>query len=95
MIDDPFSDLLKTNKRKENISKLNDDLAYEILSVVEEIPAGRVATYGQIAKLIGREKNSRLVARVLSHVENYGEKVVNVAGTCSLKEEEAANEKNN
>ena len=46
MIDDPFSDLLKTNKRKENISKLNDDLAYEILSVVEEIPAGRVATYG-------------------------------------------------
>ena len=67
MIDDPFSDLLKTNKRKENISKLNDDLAYEILSVVEEIPAGRVATYGQIAKLIGREKNSRLVARVLSH----------------------------
>ena len=64
MIDDPFSDLLKTNKRKENISKLNDDLAYEILSVVEEIPAGRVATYGQIAKLIGREKNSRLVAGV-------------------------------
>ena len=55
MIDDPFSDLLKTNKRKENISKLNDDLAYEILSVVEEIPAGRVATYGQIAKLIGRD----------------------------------------
>lgn len=56
MIDDPFSDLLKTNKRKENISKLNDDLAYEILSVVEEIPAGRVATYGQIAKLIGGEE---------------------------------------
>ena len=27
--------------------------------MVEEIPAGRVATYGQIAKLIGREKNSR------------------------------------
>ena len=84
MIDDPFSDLLKTNKRKENISKLNDDLAYEILSVVEEIPAGRVATYGQIAKLIGREKNSRLVAGVLSHAENYGKfpchRVVNHMG---------------
>ncbi|WP_178090551.1 MGMT family protein [Ruminococcus sp. Marseille-P328] len=84
MIDDPFSDLLKTNKRKENISKLNDDLAYEILSVVEEIPAGRVATYGQIAKLIGREKNFRLVARVLSHAENYGKfpchRVVNHMG---------------
>ena len=84
MIDDPFSDLLKTNKRKENISKLNDDLAYEILSVVEEIPAGRVATYGQIAKLIGREKNSRLVACVLSRAEFYGRypchRVVNHAG---------------
>ena len=31
-------------------------LAYEILSVVEEIPEGNVATYGQIARLIGREK---------------------------------------
>ena len=63
---------------------LTDDLAYEILSVVEEIPAGRVATYGQIAKLIGREKNSRLVAGVLSHAENYGKfpchRVVNHMG---------------
>ena len=72
MIDDPFSDLLKTNKRKENISKLNDDLAYEILSVVEEIPAGRVATYGQIAKLIGRERNARLGGKVLGRAEYYG-----------------------
>ncbi len=44
---------------------LDDDLAYEILAVVEEIPEGNVATYGQIARLIGREKNSRLVACVL------------------------------
>ena len=41
---------------------MNEDLIYEILSVVEEIPAGCVATYGQIARLIGREKNAgRLV----------------------------------
>lgn len=63
---------------------LDDDLAYEILSVVEEIPEGNVATYGQIARLIGREKNSRLVARVLSHAEYYGEfpchRVVNHIG---------------
>ena len=51
---------------------LDDDLAYEILAVVEEIPEGNVATYGQIARLIGREKNSRLVARVLSRAEFYG-----------------------
>ena len=38
---------------------LDEDLIYEILSVVEEIPAGKVASYGQIARLIGWDKNSR------------------------------------
>ena len=52
---------------------LDEDLIYEILSVVEEIPEGRVATYGQIARLIGREKNSRLVGKVLSMAQYYGE----------------------
>ena len=50
-----------------------EDLIYEILSVVEEIPEGRVATYGQIARLIGREKNARLVGKVLGMAEEYGE----------------------
>jgi methylated-DNA-protein-cysteine methyltransferase-like protein len=63
---------------------LDEDLIYEILSVVEEIPKGKVATYGQIARLIGREKNSRLVGRVLSMSEYYGSypchRVVNHAG---------------
>lgn len=45
---------------------VHKDLIYEILSVVEEIPEGCVATYGQIARLIGRDKNSRLVGKVLS-----------------------------
>ena len=54
-------------------AKPNSDFAYQVLSVVEEIPEGCVATYGQIAQLIGRPKNSRLVARVLSHAEYYGE----------------------
>ena len=51
---------------------LDNDLAYEILSAVSEIPKGRVATYGQIAALIGRERNARLVGRVLSVAEYYG-----------------------
>ncbi len=51
---------------------LDEYLAYEILSVVEEVPEGRVATYGQIARLIGRSKNSRLVGKVLSRSEYYG-----------------------
>ena len=63
---------------------LDGELVYEILSVVEEIPAGRVASYGQIARLIGRDRNSRLVGKVLSMAEHFGEypchRVVNHAG---------------
>lgn len=41
----------------------DERLIYEILSAVGEIPEGNVATYGQIARLIGRPKNARLVGR--------------------------------
>jgi len=63
---------------------LDERLAYEILSAVSEIPFGKVASYGQIAALIGREKNARLVGTVLSRSEFYGDypchRVVNHAG---------------
>ena len=63
---------------------MDERLAYEILSAVGEIPAGRVASYGQIARLIGRDRNARLVGRVLRHAELYGDypchRVVNAAG---------------
>ena len=63
---------------------LNESLIYQILSVVSEIPEGRVATYGQIAALIGRDRNARLVGRVLSRAQFYGDypchRVVNHAG---------------
>ncbi len=62
----------------------NEDLIYEILAVVGEIPRGKVATYGQIAALIGRDRNARLVGKVLSRAELYGNypchRVVNHAG---------------
>lgn len=63
---------------------MDESLVYEILSVVAEIPEGRVATYSQIARLIGREKNARLVGKVLSMAQYYGNypchRVVNHAG---------------
>lgn len=63
---------------------LDEILIYEILSVVEEIPEGKVATYGQIAMLIGRDKNARLVGKVLSMAQSYGNypchRVVNHSG---------------
>ena len=74
--------------------KLNDDFAYEVLSAVEEIPEGRVATYGQIARMIGHPKNARLVARVLARAEYYGQfpchRVVNHAGRLAPGWEEQA-----
>lgn len=63
---------------------MDENLIYEILSVVEEIPEGKVASYGQIARLIGRDKNARLVGKVLSMAEYYGDypchRVVNSVG---------------
>jgi len=65
-------------------SRPDDERAFEILAAVEEIPRGKVATYGQIARLVGREKNSRLVGKILSRAEYYGDypchRVVNAAG---------------
>lgn len=63
---------------------LNEDLIYLVLSIVEEIPKGKVVTYGQVACLAGRPKNSRLVGKILSMSEFYGEypchRVVNCNG---------------
>ena len=65
-------------------ARFTEDFAYEVLSVVAEIPEGTVATYGQIARLIGREKNARLVGKILSRAGFYGDypchRVVNHAG---------------
>lgn len=72
----------KTQKRI-----LDEALIYEILSVVSEIPEGKAASYGQIAKLIGRDKNARLVGKVLSMAQYYGDypchRVVNHQGRCA------------
>lgn len=63
---------------------IDEKLIYEVLSVVEEIPPGKVATYGQIARLIGKDNSSRLVGKILSMSQSYGQypchRVVNHAG---------------
>lgn len=62
----------------------DEHLIYQILSIVEEIPKGKVASYGQVARLIGKERNSRMVGKVLSMAEFYGDypchRVVNSKG---------------
>jgi len=80
----PFEDGMGRRGTKRRKGVLDEDLIYMVLSVVEEIPEGKVATYGQIARLCGREKNARLVGKILSGSERFGDypchRVVNAAG---------------
>ena len=46
----------------------SQELAAYITAVIAQIPAGKVATYGQIAKLAGLPKHARLVGYVLKHL---------------------------
>ncbi len=63
---------------------MNEDVIYLILSIVQEIPYGQVASYKQIAALAGMPKNARLVGKILSVSSMYGtfpcHRVVNNAG---------------
>lgn len=57
---------------------LQEELIYEILSVVGEIPKGKAAAYGQIARMIGRDKNARL-GRTTGIVKKEGVPMKNAA----------------
>ena len=76
---------IRASEVKRRLYVLNPGIIKSVLALVDEIPSGRVATYGQIARLIGRPKNARLVGKILSQSELYGSKhpchrVVNAAG---------------
>lgn len=76
---------IRASEVKRRLYVLNPEIIKSVLALVDEIPSGRVATYGQIARLIGRPKNARLVGKILSQSEFYGGKhpchrVVNAAG---------------
>jgi len=49
------------------------DFFYNVYAIVEEIPKGKVATYGMIAKMMGKPKNSRLVGTALKQSSMYGD----------------------
>lgn len=73
----------------------DEKFVYLILSIVEEIPIGKVSTYGQIAKISGFGKNARLVGKILSMSQYYGEfpchRVVNFNGRCAPNWDEQKN----
>lgn len=69
------------------MATLNDEFLYQVFAIVEEIPLGTVATYGQIARLSGHDKNARLEGKALSLSEYFGKypchRVVSSQGRCA------------
>ena len=64
------------------MDKKADSFSQDLLDLVDGIPLGRVATYGQLAGLLGRPKNARLVARILAQGQGHHpyHRVVNSQG---------------
>lgn len=63
-----------------------------MLAVVQRIPPGRVATYGQVAALAGYPRRARLAGQAL-HAAGDGvpwHRVINAAGVCSLSADSPA-----
>ncbi|ENX58653.1 MULTISPECIES: MGMT family protein [Acinetobacter] len=65
-----------------------NELHRQILEVIALIPFGKVASYGQIAKLAGLPKHPRLVGYVLKHLDKDSEipwyRVINSQGKISV-----------
>jgi len=57
-----------------------------VLSQVRRIPRGRVATYGQIAALVGKPRSARAVGKVMSRADGVPwHRVVNSQGGISRR----------
>ncbi len=71
-----------------------DALLQRILAVVDSIPRGCVATYGQVAREAGAPRHARHVGRVLARLSAASplpwHRVVNASGTISLRGDGAA-----
>ncbi|MRN07211.1 cysteine methyltransferase [Lactobacillus sp. 0.1XD8-4] len=53
-------------------TKIDEQFIQAVLNIVDIIPNGRVATYGQIAWIIGHPRNARLVGKVLGKFGGRG-----------------------
>lgn len=74
----------------------NTELAQLILAVVELIPYGQVASYGQVARLAGLPRHARMVGKVLAQLDADSQipwyRVLNSQGVISLKKYNESNE---
>ena len=69
----------------------NNDREIRLYTVIQGIPVGKVATYGQIASLAGLPGAARLVGKILSGLPADTSlpwhRVVNAAGKISMPED--------
>jgi len=74
-----------------NIESDAQILKQMIVAVVIAIPYGKVASYGQVAKMAGLPRHARLVGRVMSQLDEHAEvpwhRVINAQGKISLSKE--------
>ncbi|MBD1382241.1 MGMT family protein [Metabacillus arenae] len=63
-----------------------------VIHIIQQIPPGKVMTYGQIAKFAGSPRGARQVVRILhSMSKKYNlpwHRVINAKGEISIKDEE-------
>ena len=63
-----------------------DELAPRIYEVVKQVPAGQVATYGQVAQVVGAGCDARQVGAMLGLVKDAmvpWQRIINAKGTIS------------
>lgn len=69
------------------------ELYCQILEVVAQIPNGKVATYGQVAKMAGLPRHARLVGKVLQNLTSESQipwhRVINAQGKITLSQLDA------
>jgi methylated-DNA-protein-cysteine methyltransferase-like protein len=63
------------------------------IRIIRSIPAGKIMTYGQIARLAGNPRGARQVVRILhtmSHIHHLPwHRVVNAKGKIAIKDDES------
>ncbi|WP_339226273.1 MGMT family protein [Oceanobacillus sp. FSL K6-2867] len=66
----------------------------DVITIIKQIPKGRVMTYGQIAKAAGSPRAARQVVRILHSMSKKHllpwHRVINAKGQIAIKEEATA-----
>lgn len=88
-VEDTFS-IQDTFMKRKSLQPNASESAQAILAMIQQIPYGKVATYGQVAALSGYPRNARQVGAILRKLPpNSGVpwyRVINSKGEISLRE---------